>query len=170
MTRFILIFVAVLALLFTLELIQPVQQSVVLPWTAQLARISAAALGVFDPAVIASGKLLQHGLTGLGVTIEPGCNGVEACIILSAAVLAYPSSWSMKAVGLALGFVAIQAVNVLRVITLFYLLAWNEAAFEFAHLYLWQALIMLDVLVVWLLWVRQVARREARQAVEGCGV
>jgi hypothetical protein len=29
--------------------------------------------------------------------------------------------------------------------------------FEFAHLYLWQALIMLDVLVVWLLWVRYLA-------------
>lgn len=168
MTRFILIFVAVLALLFTLELIQPVQQAVVQPWTAQLAHVSAALLRLFDPAVIASGKLLQHGLSGLGVTIEPGCNGVEACIILVAAVLAYPSSWAMKGAGLVLGVVAIQAVNVLRVVTLFYLLAWNQAAFEFAHLYLWQALIMLDVLVVWLLWVRQVARREARQAARGC--
>jgi hypothetical protein len=35
---------------------------------------------------------------------------------------------------------------------------WNYQAFEFAHLYLWQALIMLDVLVVWLLWIRAVAR------------
>jgi hypothetical protein len=26
--------------------------------------------------------------------------------------------------------------------------------FEWAHLYVWQALIMLDVLIVWLLWVR----------------
>jgi hypothetical protein len=27
-------------------------------------------------------------------------------------------------------------------------------AFEWAHLYLWQMLIMLDVLIVWLLWIR----------------
>jgi hypothetical protein len=26
--------------------------------------------------------------------------------------------------------------------------------FEWAHLYVWQALIMLDVLIVWLIWVR----------------
>jgi hypothetical protein len=32
--------------------------------------------------------------------------------------------------------------------------------FEFAHLYMWQALIMLDVLVVWLLWMRVVAKRD----------
>ena len=34
--------------------------------------------------------------------------------------------------------------------------------FEFAHLYLWQALIMLDVLVVWLLWIRWVGRQAAQ--------
>ena len=33
--------------------------------------------------------------------------------------------------------------------------------FEFAHLYMWQALIMLDVLIVWLLWMRYVARHDA---------
>jgi hypothetical protein len=26
--------------------------------------------------------------------------------------------------------------------------------FEWAHLYVWQALIMLDVLIVWVIWVR----------------
>jgi exosortase/archaeosortase family protein len=64
--------------------------------------------------------------------------------------------------GIVIGFVAIQALNMLRVITLFYLAGYSESMFRFAHLYLWQALIMLDVLVVWLLWVRQVARSEAR--------
>ena len=56
--------------------------------------------------------------------------------------------------GLAAGFVAVQGLNVVRVISLFYLGQWNTQVFNFAHEYLWQALIMLDVLVVWLLWVR----------------
>jgi len=68
----------------------------------------------------------------------------------------------MRMTGVGLGFVAVQAVNVLRIIVLFYLAGQSEAVFRFAHMYLWQALIMLDVLVVWLLWVRQVARHEAR--------
>ena len=59
----------------------------------------------------------------------------------------------------ALTDVAVQAANLLRVISLYYLGQWNMEAFEFAHLYLWQALIMLDVLVVWLLWIRAVARQ-----------
>lgn len=49
-------------------------------------------------------------------------------------------------------------VNLLRVVSLYYLGQWNMAVFEFAHLYVWQALIMLDVLAVWLLWVSAVAR------------
>jgi hypothetical protein len=30
--------------------------------------------------------------------------------------------------------------------------------FEWAHLYVWQALIMLDVLIVWLVWIRTLPR------------
>jgi hypothetical protein len=45
---------------------------------------------------------------------------------------------------------------VLRVISLFYLGRWNRDVFEWAHLYVWQALIMLDVLIVWVIWVRLV--------------
>jgi hypothetical protein len=41
---------------------------------------------------------------------------------------------------------------------LFYLGQWNLDAFDFAHQYVWQALIMLDVLIVWLLWVRMLPR------------
>lgn len=68
----------------------------------------------------------------------------------------------MKLWGLGLGFMAVQGVNLLRVVSLFFLGQWNLQVFEFAHLYMWQALIMLDVLIVWLLWMRYVARHEKR--------
>jgi exosortase/archaeosortase family protein len=64
------------------------------------------------------------------------------------------------------GILAVQGVNILRVISLFYLVQWNTAAFEFAHLYLWQALIMLDVLVVWLLWARFLSARTVSSGVK----
>jgi exosortase H (IPTLxxWG-CTERM-specific) len=162
MIRFVLVFLAVLIALFTLELTHPVQNALILPWTSLLAQISAGLLVFFDSSVISYGKVLQNSVTGHGVSIEAGCNGIEASLILIAAVLAYPASWRLRLAGIGVGFVAIQAVNILRVIALFYLAGQSEAVFKFAHLYLWQALIMLDVLVVWLLWVRQVARHEAR--------
>ena len=88
------------------------------------------------------------------MSIEAGCNGVEATIVLVAAMLAFPAPWKRKLLGLAVGVVAVQGLNIIRVISLFYLGQWNFDVFEWAHLYVWQALIMLDVLVVWLVWVR----------------
>ena len=57
-----------------------------------------------------------------------------------------------------IGIVAVQLLNIVRVISLFYIGQWNFDVFEWAHQYVWQALIMLDVLIVWLIWVRRVPR------------
>jgi exosortase H (IPTLxxWG-CTERM-specific) len=159
MLRFFLSFLAILAVLFGIELIGPVQNGLVMPWTGFLASLSAQLVQAFDAHVIAHGNVIQSTANGFGVAILPGCNGVEACIILAAAMLAFPAPWRAKFAGIAIGIAAVQAVNVLRIVSLFYLGQWNMRWFEFAHLYLWQALIMLDVLVVWLLWVRHLARR-----------
>ncbi|MDP3227177.1 MAG: exosortase H [Acidovorax sp.] len=161
MLRFFLTFVVLQLTLFGINMLGVVQQHLVLPWTALLARICVALVTLFDSTAASAGKVLWNTVTGFGVSIEPGCNGIEACIVLFAAVLAFPSSWRHKMIGLALGFVAVQGLNVVRVISLFYLGQWNTAVFNFAHEYLWQALIMLDVLVVWLLWVRAGAKSQA---------
>ena len=57
-------------------------------------------------------------------------------------------------IGILAGTVAIQALNLVRIASLFYIGQWNRDAFEWAHLYLWQSLIMLDALIVWVLWLR----------------
>jgi exosortase H (IPTLxxWG-CTERM-specific) len=158
MVRFFLGFILLQALLFGSELTPWAQRWFVAPWTDTLATISAAIVKLFDPAVVADGNLLESARSDFAVSIEAGCNGVEATIVLVAAILAFPASWNRKIAGLALGIVAVQALNVIRVISLFYLGQWSFDAFDFAHRYVWQALIMLDVLVVWLLWVRALPR------------
>jgi exosortase H (IPTLxxWG-CTERM-specific) len=131
-----------------------VQSAFVLPWTEALARISAGIITLFDPQVAAYGKVLRSTSNGFAVSIEAGCNGIEAALILVSAMLAFPAPWKHRAVGILAGLAAVQVLNVVRVVSLFYLGQWSLDAFEWAHLYLWQALIMLDVLVVWLLWIR----------------
>lgn len=158
MVRFFLIFIAVLAVLFRIDMLDEVQRVAIEPWTSLLATASAALMTPLDSDVAHHGRILMSKATGFAVSIEAGCNGVEAAIILIAGMLAFPASWRLKVSGIAIGIVAVQAANLLRVISLYYLGQWNMEAFDFAHLYLWQALIMLDVLVVWLLWIRAVAR------------
>lgn len=159
MRKFFLLFLAIQALLFSAEMIGPVQAHFVMPFTGLLADTSAWLVKLFDARVVAHDNIIQSTANGFSVAIMPGCNGVEACIILVSAILAFPVPWRPKLAGIGIGLVAVQVVNLLRVISLFYLGQWNMKLFEFAHLYLWQALIMLDVLVVWLLWVRYLARK-----------
>ena len=160
MLRFLAIFVLVLLALFLAELTPPVQRMIVVPWTGFLASASAFLVRLVDPNVLSHGNVLQDMRSGSGISIEAGCNGVEACIMLAAAVCAYPAALRLRMAGLLVGSAAIQLLNLVRIVSLFYLVQWSVPAFEFAHLYLWQALLMLDVLVVWLVWLRWVTRRQ----------
>jgi hypothetical protein len=56
MIRFVLVFLAVLIALFTLELTHPVQNALILPWTSLLAQISAGLLVFFDSSVISTAR------------------------------------------------------------------------------------------------------------------
>jgi exosortase H (IPTLxxWG-CTERM-specific) len=157
MRRFAILFVVILVALFTFELTPP-GQAIVQPWTELVAKASAGLVRAFDGDAMSQGKVLYSNSTGFAVSIEAGCNGVEAMLVLLAGILAFPATWKHKLIGLGIGFVAIQALNLVRIISLFYLGQWNAQWFEWAHLYLWQALIMLDALIVWMLWTPRAAR------------
>jgi exosortase H (IPTLxxWG-CTERM-specific) len=154
MLRFLLLFLLIQGVLFTAELTRPVQQALIVPFTETVAYASAWLVKRFDEGVSSQGRVLWDLESGFGVSIEAGCNGVEAIIVLVAAMVAFPAPWRYKLGGVGLGVLAIQALNLLRIISLFYLGQWNRTAFEWGHLYIWQALIMLDVLVVFLIWLR----------------
>ena len=155
MRRFAILFVVILLGLFAFELTPPGQQ-LVQPWTDLVARASTVVIRAFDGDAQSVGKMVYSTRTGFAMTIEAGCNGVEAAIVLVAAMLAFPAPWRYRAIGIAIGIAAVQVLNIVRVISLFYIGQWDFAVFEWAHQYVWQALIMLDVLVVWLIWVRRV--------------
>jgi exosortase H (IPTLxxWG-CTERM-specific) len=161
MLRFIVLFLVYLAILFPLELVPPVDHYVILPFTAAIAKVSVWIVGIFDPHAVAFGNVLQSTANGFAISIERGCNGVEAVIILVSAMLAFPAPWKNRLAGIALGFVAIQALNLVRIISLFYLGQWNQTWFQWFHLYLWQALIVLDALVAFLIWLRYLPREPA---------
>ena len=181
MVRFTLLFPLLLLGLFALYVLDPVDRNVVTPFTTGIAHFSTWLVAIFDHDVVAIGKIIRSTSNGFAVSIERGCNGLEAVIILFAAIFAFPAPLLHRVAGFVAGFFAIQALNIVRIISLFYLGEWetqkNEALFwldewqratcapvagstcstvwfDWFHLYLWQALIIIDALVVWLVWLR----------------
>jgi exosortase H (IPTLxxWG-CTERM-specific) len=163
MIRFFVLFTVLLVGLFTLEILQPAEKYVILPFTSFIADVSVWVLQHFDDNVMAISNVIRDKTTGFGVRIERGCNGVEAVIILFSAIFAFPAPIKNKLVGFVIGFFAIQLLNLVRIVSLFYMGQWNQVAFEWFHLYLWQALIILDALVVWLIWLRTLPQARARR-------
>ena len=154
MVKFTILFITLLVSLFALELFEPFRQAVILPFTEFLATVSSFIMRLFDSDVVSNRDIIQSLETGAAVQIAPGCNGVEAVIILLAARFAFPAPFYYKLLGFVCGFFAIQLLNLVRIISLFYLLQWDKTWFDWFHLYLWQALIILDALVVWLIWLK----------------
>jgi exosortase H (IPTLxxWG-CTERM-specific) len=105
------------------------------------------------------GVFLGSPVNGFTIEMRDGCNGVNVMILMWSAVLAFPVTRSWKVVGILAGAVAIQGLNFFRFISLFYLGQYSLSLFEFAHLYLWETLIMLDALIVFGLWVKRAPPR-----------
>lgn len=163
MLRFFLLFLGLLVGLFTFRITQFARDAITLPFTGLLADVSGWLILLWDDKVVTEGVIIRSLENGFAVAIAPGCDGIEAVIILLAAVLAFPAPWKHKLAGILIGFVAIQALNLVRIISLFYMGQWSQVAFDWFHLYLWQALIVLDALAVWLIWLRYLPK-PVRQA------
>ena len=153
MKRYAWTYFILLGILFAVETLPSIQVFTVGAWTQFLADLSGNLMQIFDSRVVVEVSNLKNRETGFAVSIKAGCNGVEAAIILAAAILAYPSGWAKKGLGMVLGVLAIQCLNLLRIISLYYLGEWNQALLNVAHLYVWPGLIILDALIIFLVWL-----------------
>jgi len=96
------------------------------------------------------------------VTIYNGCNGLEAILVFVAGVLAFPASWRARLLGVVLGVVAVQLLNIVRVVSLYYVGVWRPEWFTTAHVLVWQTIVILFAVVLWLFWVQRHALAPAR--------
>lgn len=156
-------FAVLLAVFYFLVAWGPVNDAVVVPFTAGIARVSGAVLNLFGAGVTVSGTEIRSDRFAVG--IENGCNGVETALLFGSAVLAFPAPWKRKLLGLALGFAAIQLVNLVRVVSLFWIGANRPALFSASHTVVWQTVVVLCGVLLFLLW----ASREQRKPAHGAG-
>lgn len=121
---------------------------------------STAILGAFgEPAASSGTRITSPAFT---VDVKNGCNGVEAMLILFAAVLAFPAPWRSRLAALVAGTVALQALNLVRVVSLFWLGVHHRDVFEMFHTAVWQTLLILVAVGLFVLWSRWVGGRGAR--------
>ena len=156
-TRFIIVFLAILGFTFTIVALRPVNDSIVVPYTAFIAQMSGVVLRVFGESATVSGCLVSS--PRFAVTIYNGCNGLITSLIFIAGVLAFPARPSAKLIGVAGGLFAIQIINMVRIVSLFYIWIYLPDLFNDAHIFVWQSLVILAGVALWVTWASRIALR-----------
>jgi len=156
---FVARFLALLILAYFVVASHPVNDRIIVPFTAGVARVSASILRALGEHVTVSGTEIRS--DRFAVEIENGCNGVETALLFGAAVLAFPAPWRRRVAGLLLGFLAIEAINLVRVVTLFWIGAHRPALFGPSHTVLWQSIVVLCGVLLFLVWASREARATA---------
>lgn len=116
----------------------------------RLAHASGTVLRLIDPPVTVAGEYI--GMGNFGAAIAEECNGIYATVILLAGFLAFPAPWIKKFIGVALGIVALQIINVVRIVVLFLIGKHFPSFFEASHLYVAEFVVIACGAGLWLLW------------------
>ena len=156
---FLLRFVLFLVVFYFLVAARPVNDRVIVPFTAWIASASASILTALGEQATVQGTVIHSG--SFSVNIENGCNGVETALLLAAAVLAFPAGWRQRLTGFLLGFVGIQVLNLIRVVSLVWIGRHRPALFDSSHTVIWQSAVVLFGVLIFLFWASRQRPRPA---------
>jgi exosortase H (IPTLxxWG-CTERM-specific) len=154
---FISKFFAVLLLLYALVALNSVNDRVIVPFTELLTRATATLLGGASSGIVVTGTVMRSPRFALDV--HNGCNGVEAAILLIAAIFAFPASLRSRLPGVFGAVIAIQLLNLVRLCSLFWLGEHYRAVFDFFHVAVWQSLIILAAISIFMFWSLKFAEK-----------
>lgn len=109
-------------------------------YTRGVVLLTAKLLGIMSIPCVVHKSVLQ--LPAIALDVKFGCNGLEAVMIYSVAVVAFPSTWKKRILGILAGFVVLQVVNVFRIAGLAYAGIHFKSIFQYIHIYVAQGLMI----------------------------
>lgn len=84
------------------------------------------------------------------------CNGLELMVLYIGFIVCMPSSFWRKAKYIIIGVLIIDLVNILRCTGLIYLREYYHIYFEFAHHYLFKAIVYTTTVIMWYVFSRKI--------------
>ncbi|MFH0946185.1 MAG: exosortase H [Planctomycetota bacterium] len=150
--RFILLFLGLFlafeVILYTVLVSSGIYQSH-LDWNA---RVSGRILSLFLENIVVTRNHIQS--PAFSITVGIGCDAIQPAAVFLAGVLSFPVQVRAKVIGAVAGALIISAVNLVRIVSLYFLGLYRPDLFELAHVEVWQGLFIVLALVLWILWVR----------------
>ncbi|RME41430.1 MAG: hypothetical protein D6788_01240 [Planctomycetota bacterium] len=120
------------------------------------ATIAAAVLNVCGEQVTAQGTSVTS--SRFTMQVAPGCDAIQAVALFAFAVLAFPARvrFGMKLLAALVGSVLLLIINMIRIISLYYVGVYLHAHFETIHIDVWQTAFIFLPIFFWLAWIWKV--------------
>jgi len=115
-----------------------------------LASGSGAILGWLGAGVQVNGTRLESG--PFAVRVADGCDAFQICALYAAAVIAFRTSLGRRLRGLVLGLLWLQGLNLVRIVTLFWIGTTFAGAFMTFHQSLWPTALVVATASTWAVW------------------
>ena len=138
-----------------------IDRHVVVPLTVAITQVSSVLLSLLGMPNTPTDTVIT-GENGFAINILNGCNGIYVSAIVLSAILAFPSTLKEKLIGLAIGIPGIQAINLVRIITLYFIALHRPDLFEQYHIYVWQSIVIILSMGIWLFWAEALVASPAR--------
>lgn len=84
------------------------------------------------------------------------CNGLELMVLYVGFIICMPALFWRKIKYIILGLVTLHLINIIRCVGLIYLREYYHQYFDFAHHYLFNAMVYTGTLLIWMLFSRKI--------------
>ena len=140
--RFLITYLLLMAAFFFIIGFTPLQKIIDVNglYTKGVVLVTARILSALHISASCTGSIIH--LPSISLDVRFGCNGLEAVMIYSVAVLAFPAPWKRKLYGIIMGFLIIQVINVARIVGLAYAGVHFENIFHYIHVYVAQGIMI----------------------------
>ena len=117
--------------------------------------ISSLILRLFGEKAMATGTLVSS--PQFSLQIKHGCDALQSTAFLILAMLGTPIKMPVlnRLVPILIGTIILALLNLVRILSLYYVGVLVPDAFEWVHIDLWQAVFVFAPLVLWLAWLRK---------------
>ena len=154
--RAIVVFVVLMGLFYGFVHTPANETTAFRPYLALLARVVGGILGLFGYDISVAETTVHS--PQFSLEIVRGCDAIEPAATYIAAVLASPVGVWPKIPGILIGTAAIMLINLVRIVSLFFVGVYYRSAFNMMHEGVWQAAFVVLAIVFWAVWVQWATR------------
>lgn len=161
--RAIVVFVVLLGLFYGFVHTPANATAAFRPYLALLARTVGGILALFGYDITVAETTVHS--PQFSMEIVRGCDAIEPIAIYLAAVLASPVGVWPKLPGILIGSAGLLLINLLRIVSLFYIGIHYRSLFDMLHEQVWQMVFIVLAIAFWAVWVQWATRNERKPPV-----